>query len=106
MTYKSVSMEEGLKLMQSDKDFVLLDVRTLEEYNAGHIPNALLFTNEIFTKADAEKLIPNKDTTIYVYCRSGRRSKQASEKLVALGYRNVIEIGGILDYKDEMKIGK
>ena len=103
MTYKSVSMEDGLRLMQNDKDFILLDVRTIEEYNAGHIPNALLLTNETFTKEDAEKLIPNKDTTIYVYCRSGRRSKQASEKLVALGYRNVIEIGGILDYKGEIE---
>ena len=103
MTYKSVSMEEGLKLMQNDKDFILLDVRSLEEYSAGHIPNALLLTNETFTKADAEKLISNKDTTIYVYCRSGRRSKQASEKLVNFGYKNVIEIGGILDYKGEIE---
>ena len=97
-TFKSVSMEEGLKLMASDKDFILLDVRTPEEYAGGHIPGALQLTNETFTKQDAENLLKNKAQTIYVYCRSGRRSKQSSQKLVDFGYTNVIEIGGILDY--------
>lgn len=97
-TFKSVSMEEGLRLMASDKDFVLLDVRTPEEFSSGHIPGALQHTNETFTKQDAEKLLPNKTQTIYVYCRSGRRSKQSSQKLIDFGYTNVIEIGGILDY--------
>ena len=98
-TFKSVSMEEGLKLMASDKDFVLLDVRTPEEFSSGHIPSALQLTNETFTKQDAEKLLKDKAQTIYVYCRSGRRSKQSSQKLIDFGYTNVIEIGGILDYK-------
>ncbi len=97
-TFKSVSMEEGLKLMASDKDFVLLDVRTPEEYAAGHIPGAIQLTNETFTKQDAEKLLRNKGQTIYVYCRSGRRSKQSSQKLIDFGYMDVIEIGGILSY--------
>ncbi|MCI7565981.1 MAG: rhodanese-like domain-containing protein [Treponema sp.] len=97
-TFKSVSMEEGLKLMASDKDFVLLDVRTPEEFSSGHIPGALQLTNETFTKQDAEKLLKDKAQTIYVYCRSGRRSKQSSQKLIDFGYTNVIEIGGILDY--------
>ena len=97
-TFKSVSMEEGLKLMASDKDFVLLDVRTPEEFSSGHIPSALQLTNETFTKQDAEKLLKDKAQTIYVYCRSGRRSKQSSQKLIDFGYTNVIEIGGILDY--------
>ena len=97
-TFKSVSMEEGLKLMASDKDFILLDVRTPEEFVGGHIPGALQLTNETFTKQDAEKLLKNKSQTIYVYCRSGRRSKQSSQKLIDFGYTNVIEIGGILDY--------
>ena len=96
--FKSVSMEEGLKLMASDKDFVLLDVRTPEEFSNGHIPGALQLTNETFTKQDAEKLLRNKAQTIYVYCRSGRRSKESSQKLIDFGYTNVIEIGGILDY--------
>lgn len=97
-TFKSVSMDEGLKLMANDKDFILLDVRTPEEFSSGHIPGALQLTNETFTKQDAEKLLKDKTQTIYVYCRSGRRSKQSSQKLIDFGYTNVIEIGGILDY--------
>ena len=97
-TFKSVSMEEGLKLMARDTDFVLLDVRTPEEFAAGHIPGSVQLTNETFTEQDAEKLIKNKSQTIYVYCRSGRRSKQSSRKLVDFGYANVIEIGGIIAY--------
>ena len=97
-TFTSSSMEEGLKLMASDNNFILLDVRTPEEFAAGHIPGALQLTNEIFTKQDAEKLLKDKSQTIYVYCRSGRRSKQSSQKLIDFGYTNVIEIGGILDY--------
>ena len=98
LTYKSVSMAEGLKMMADSSDFILLDVRRADEFAAGHIPGAVLFTNELMTKADAEKLLPNKNQRIYVYCRSGRRSKEASQKLVDYGYSNVIEIGGILDY--------
>ena len=97
-TFKSVSMEEGLKLMARDKDFVLLDVRTPEEFSSGHIPGALQLTNETFTKQNAEKLLKDKAQTIYVYCRSGRRSKQSSQKLIDFGYTNVIEIGGIISY--------
>ena len=98
LTYKSVSMDEGLKMMADSSDYILLDVRRPDEFAAGHIPEAVLFTNELMTKADAEKLLPNKNQRIYVYCRSGRRSKEASQKLVDYGYSNVIEIGGILDY--------
>lgn len=97
-TFKSVSMEEGLNLMAGDKDFILLDVRTPEEFAGGHIPGALQLTNETFTKQDAEKLHKNKAQTIYVYCRSGRRSKESSQKLIDFGYTNVIEIGGIISY--------
>ena len=98
LTYKSVSMDEGLALMEKTSDFILLDVRRPDEFAAGHIPGAILFTNELMTKADAENLLPNKNQRIFVYCRSGRRSKEASQKLVDYGYSNVIEIGGILDY--------
>lgn len=98
LTYKSVSMDDGLKMMAESRDFILLDVRRPDEFAAGHIPGAVLFTNELMTKTDAEKLLSNKNQRIYVYCRSGRRSKEASQKLVDYGYSNVIEIGGILDY--------
>ncbi len=89
--------------MVSDKDFILLDVRTPEEFASGHIPGAVQLTNETFTKEDAEKVIKNKERTIYVYCRSGRRSKQSSQKLVDFGYTNVIEIGGILDFAGKIE---
>lgn len=97
-TFKSVSMEDGIKLMANDTDFVLVDVRTPEEFAGGHIPGAIQLTNETLTKQDAEKLLKNKTQTIYVYCRSGRRSKQSSQKLIDFGYTNVIEIGGIISY--------
>ena len=103
LTYKSVSMDEGLKMMADSSDFILLDVRRSDEFSSGHIPGAVLFTNELMTKADAEKLLPNKNQRIFVYCRSGRRSKEASQKLVDYGYSNVIEIGGILDYEGEIE---
>ena len=103
LTYKSVSMDEGLKMMAESSDYILLDVRRSDEFASGHIPGAVLFTNELMTKEDAEKLLPNKNQRIYVYCRSGRRSKDASQKLVDYGYSNVIEIGGILDYKGDIE---
>ena len=102
-TFKSVPMEEGLNLMSNDNNFVLLDVRTPEEFSSGHIPGALQLTNETFTKQDAEKLLKDKTQTIYVYCRSGRRSKQSSQKLIDFGYTKVIEIGGILDYNGSVE---
>ncbi len=89
--------------MADDKDFILLDVRTPEEFASGHIPGAVQLTNETFTKEDAEKVIKNKKQSIYVYCRSGRRSKQSSQKLVEFGYVNVIEIGGILEYAEKLE---
>lgn len=102
-TFKSVSMQEGIKLMADDKGFILLDVRTPEEFASGHIPGAVQLTNESFTKEDADKIIKNKEQTVYVYCRSGRRSKQSSQKLVDFGYTNVIEIGGILDFAGKIE---
>ena len=103
LTYKSVSMDEGLKMMSDSSDYILLDVRRSDEFAAGHIPGAVLFTNELMTLEDAQKLLPNKNQRIYVYCRSGRRSKESSQKLVDYGYSNVIEIGGILDYHGKVE---
>lgn len=97
-TFISVSMDEGLSRMENDTDFVLLDVRRDDEYKSGHIPGAVLHTNELMTKENTESLLGDKNQHIYVYCRSGRRSKEASQKLAAYGYTNVVEIGGILDY--------
>lgn len=102
-TYKSVSMEQGLLLMEKDDNYILLDVRRKEEYEAGHIPGAVLLTAETFTESDAEKIIQDKIKNVYVYCRSGRRSKIASQKLSEAGYTNVIEIGGIIDYSGKIE---
>lgn len=104
-TYISLSMNDGLKMLSQSKNenSILLDVRRPEEYKAGHIPGAVLFTNENITQEKAEKLIPSKSTKIFVYCRSGRRSKEASQKLSSYGYENVLEIGGILDYSGELE---
>ena len=102
-TFKRVSMEEGLKLMAEDKDFVLLDVRLPIEFEAGHIPGAVQLTNETMTADNTLAVLPDKNQRVYVYCRSGHRSKLASKKLVDYGYKNVIEIGGILDYNGEIE---
>ena len=103
--YKQVSMEEGLELMEADSDYILLDVRRDDEFEEGHIPGAINIPNEsIGTEEIAE--LPDKNQTIYVYCRSGNRSKQASQKLVDLGYTDVIEFGGIIDYPGEIEKGR
>lgn len=99
VSFTSISMAEGLSLMAKAKDFILLDVRRLDEYEQGHIPNAVLFTNEKINLENATKVLPNKSQAIFVYCRSGRRSKDAVLKLSNLGYTNIFEIGGIIDYK-------
>lgn len=101
--YISVSMAEGLKMMETEKDFILLDVRRYDEYSSGHIPNAILLTNETITKEKTSALLKDKNQKIFVYCRSGRRSKEASQKLADFGYTKVIEIGGILDYKGNLE---
>lgn len=98
LTYKSLSMAEGIKLMSKDSDFILLDVRRPDEFTAGHIPGAIQLTNESMTKENTAEVLPDKAQKIYVYCRSGRRSKLASQKLVDWGYSNIVEIGGIIDY--------
>ena len=100
--FQQVSMQEGLELMEADSDYILLDVRRIDEFEDGHIPGAINIPNESIGEEEIAEL-PDKSQTIYVYCRSGNRSKQAAKKLVALGYTNVIEFGGILDYSGELE---
>ena len=95
-------MQEGLELMEADSDYILLDVRRIDEFEDGHIPGAINIPNESIGEEEIAEL-PDKSQMIYVYCRSGNRSKQAAKKLVALGYTNVIEFGGILDYSGELE---
>ena len=80
----------------------MLDVRTQEEYNSGHIPGALCIPNEEILSTQPDEL-PDKEQLILVYCRSGNRSKQASEKLAAMGYTNIVEFGGIIDWDGEIE---
>ena len=101
-SYEQISMDDGLARMASEEGFVLLDVRTAEEFAAGHIPGAMNVANEVIGSEEIPEL-PDKDQKIYVYCRSGNRSKQAAAKLVKLGYTNITEIGGIMDYHGELK---
>ena len=98
VTYDQISGAEAKALMDSESGYLIIDARTQEEYDQGHIPGAILIPE--YEIADrAEKELPDKDQLILVYCRSGRRSKIAAEELVKLGYTNVKEFGGIIDWE-------
>ena len=102
--YRQVSVQEAINLMATENDYIILDVRTAQEYVSGHIPGALLLPNEsIGTEAPLE--LPDKEQLILVYCRSGNRSKQASAKLAQLGYTNIVEFGGINSWPGEIVTG-
>ena len=103
MTYKMVSMAEGLEIAKNNPDAIIVDVRRDDEYKAGHIPGAVLLTMETITAETAAKVLPDKNQMILIYCRSGRRSKIAAQNLLDLGYTNLIEFGGILDYKGKVE---
>lgn len=96
-TYEQITAEQAKTIMDTEKDYIIIDARTEEEFAEGHIENAILIPEyEIANRA--EKELPDKEQLILVYCRSGRRSKIASEELVKLGYTNVKEFGGIIDW--------
>ena len=99
-SYKQIRMEEAVKMMEEESDYIILDVRRPDEFAEKHIPNAINVPNETIGKDEIPEL-PNKEQLILVYCRSGNRSKQASEKLVKLGYTNIYEFGGINDWTGE-----
>ena len=101
-TYRQITMSEAVEMMASESDYIILDVRRPDEFSAGHIPNAVNIPNESIGADEIDEL-PDKNRLILVYCRSGNRSKQASEKLVRLGYTNIVEFGGILDWKGEIE---
>ena len=98
--YKQIPMAEAIEIMDSEEGYVILDVRTAEEFQEKHIPGAINVPNEEIGTDSIEEL-PDKEQLILVYCRSGNRSKQASEKLVDLGYTNIVEFGGINDWTGE-----
>ena len=100
--YEQITAETAKKIMDSGKEHIILDPREQDEFDSGHIPGAILIPyTEIENKA--EKMLPDKDKLILVYCRSGRRSKIAAESLSKLGYTNVKEFGGIIDWTYEIE---
>ena len=99
--YKSISVNDAVALMDSEQEYILLDVRTEQEYLSGYIPGAICIPNEDIDETIVD-LLPDKAQKIFVYCRSGNRSKQAAEKLANLGYTNIIEIGGVKDWTGDL----
>ena len=95
--YMNITAEEAKGIMDTEEGYVILDVRTQEEYDQGHIPEAIVIPHEEIAEKAGE-VLTDKEQLILVYCRSGRRSKIAAEALVELGYTNIKEFGGILDW--------
>jgi len=100
-TYEQITPQQAKEIMDTEQEYIIIDARTEEEFAEGHIENAILIP-EYEIKDRAEKELPDKDALILVYCRSGRRSKIAAEELVKLGYTNVKEFGGIIDWEYEI----
>ena len=98
--YHKISAEDAYEMMVS-QEVVVVDVRTREEYDGGHIENAVLVPNESI-ESEMPEALPDKEATLLIYCRSGRRSKQAAEKLLELGYQNVYDFGGVIDWPYEL----
>ena len=93
-SWQQITQQQAYELMQKETDYIILDVRTPEEFAQGHIPDAINIPNETIG-TDRPQQLQDLDQMILVYCRSGNRSKQASEKLAKMGYTNVLEFGGI-----------
>lgn len=104
-SYQQISSKEAAAMMEEEEDYLILDVRTPEEYEEAHIPEAVNVPNETIGTEEIPEL-PDKEQLIFVYCRSGNRSKQASQKLANLGYTNIIEFGGINDWKGDTVTGR
>lgn len=103
--YRQISMSEAADMMETETDYILLDVRTQAEFEEKHIPGAICIPNETIG-SEAPEGLPDKDQLILVYCRSGSRSKQAAQKLADQGYTNIVEFGGINDWTGETVSGK
>ena len=100
--YMNITAEEAKAIMDSEEGYIILDARTQEEYDQGHIPGAIVISHEEIMEK-AEDMLTDKEQLILVYCRSGRRSKIAAEALVELGYTNIKEFGGIIEWPYEVE---
>ena len=103
--YMKISMDEAIAMMEAEKDYLIVDVRSYEEFAQGHIPGALNVPNESIG-TEPPLLLPDKEQLIMIYCRSGNRSKQASQKLADMGYSNIVEFGGIMDWPGDIVTGQ
>lgn len=101
-TYVQIDQEKAKAMMAVDDGHIIVDVRRQDEYDAGHIPGAILIPNESITDSRPEQL-SDLEQIILVYCRSGRRSKEAAQKLADMGYTNIYEFGGIIDWTGEIE---
>lgn len=100
--YMNITPQEAKEIMDTQQGYVILDVRTQEEFDEKHIPGAILIPHDVIAQ-QAQAQLPDKNQLILVYCRSGRRSKLAAQELVELGYTNIMEFGGIIDWPYEME---
>ena len=104
-SYRQIDQETAKQMMEQDDGHIIVDVRRLDEFESGHIPGAICIPNESIAAEQPEEL-PNPQQTVLIYCRSGNRSKQASEKLFNMGYSNIYEFGGIIDWTGETVTGQ
>ena len=104
-TYRQISQEEAQRIMGREEGYVIVDVRREDEFVSGHIPGAILIPNESIEDTPPAQL-PDRDQLILIYCRSGNRSKQASQKLADMGYTNIVEFGGINTWPGEVVKGE
>ena len=101
--FHQISAEEAKEKMNSGDPVTIVDVREQDEYDDGHVPGAILYPLGTITKRTAKDLLPDQDATLLIYCRSGNRSVHAAEKLAELGYTDIYEFGGILDWPYELE---
>ena len=101
VSYQQITQEKAKEMMQADDGHIIVDVRRQDEYDSGHIPGAILIPNESIG-TEQPKELPDLDQVILIYCRSGRRSKEASQKLADMGYTHIYEFGGIIDWTGEV----
>ena len=104
-SFNRISQEDAKEMMEMEDGHVIVDVRRQDEYRKGHIPGAVLIPNESISVAPPEQL-PDKDQIILIYCRTGARSKQAAQKLADMGYTNLYEFGGIMNWTEPVVKGE
>ena len=104
--YTQITQEEAKRMMEQEDDYVIVDVRREDEYAEGHIPGAILIPNESIAEYEAPEELTDSDQIILVYCRTGRRSKEAADKLAKMGYSRVYEFGGIVDWDGEIEVNE